>query len=131
MITQTITGTFYDAETTVKGVKIFNETENKVDFTDADGNFNIEAAVGEQLLILSHFHEKLKVTVKASDFLDPVVLELKKITNALEEVQLMNVFEKKFDSVQVNTEINIQLANDLKNRPYLYQPMPSGNLDLV
>lgn len=92
---QSITGIIYDAETTIKGVKIFNDTQNKVDFSDARGNFKIEASVGDQLSVISLFHEPLVVTVQSSFFDAPVVFELKKVTNELDEVQLMNVVEKK------------------------------------
>lgn len=129
LMAQSISGTIYDAETTIKGVKIFNETQNKVDFSDASGNFKIEASLGDQLSIISLFHEPLTVKVEASYFELPIVFELKKITNELDEVQLMNVVEKNFDSVQINTEVQLQLKNDIKNRPYLYEPAPSGNMD--
>ena len=45
MISQHITGKVYDAETSVKGAKIFNKNANSITYTNETGSFKINALI--------------------------------------------------------------------------------------
>jgi hypothetical protein len=57
---QTINGFVYDHETTVKGVKLLNTTQNILAYSDDKGQFKIEARLKDTLIINSYFHSQQK-----------------------------------------------------------------------
>ncbi len=128
---QTLNGKVYDDQTTVKGARIYNETQNTIQFSNDNGEFSIEAEIGDNLVIHSLFHDKIYITLTASHFENIAVFELKKFTNELSEVEIIRRKDKKFDSIASNEDMSIQIANDVKNRPYLYNGAPSGNMDFM
>lgn len=107
---QTITGMVYDSESTVKGARLYNETQNKIDYTGDDGTFTLEAGLGDVLIIYSLFHQKLRVTVTKDLFEDNVVFELKQITNELDEVEVKKVNIKSFDSTDFQNDLSIPIS---------------------
>lgn len=130
-ISQNVTGKIYDAESTVKGVKIFNKNKKKTSYSNAFGNFSISANLNDSLILTSLFHEEKLVTVAQNHFNGIVVFELKKDVNNLDEVLLSgNTRKKEFQPSQYSADLGIQLANDMKNNPHLYSPQ-SGNLDFI
>ncbi len=128
---QSIEGYIYDDESTVKGVQISNKTQQKSAYTNANGQFSIPAKPFDTLVITSYFHSKEILVIHKNHFENNVVIALHKITNTLDEVAVTTYIDKVFDSVVVNTDIKIQLINDIKNRPYLYGELPKSNIDLV
>ena len=128
---QSIEGYIYDDESTVKGVQISNKTQQKSTYTNANGQFSIPAKPFDTLVITSYFHSKEILVIHKNHFENNVVIALHKITNTLDEVAVTTYIDKVFDSVVVNTDIKIQLINDIKNRPYLYGELPKSNIDLV
>jgi hypothetical protein len=115
----------------VKGARLINKTQNILTYTHTEGQFSIEAKLNDTLVISSYFHATKTIIITPYYFENEVVIELKKITNELDEVQVTKVLEKRFDSIAAKTEIKSQLANDIKNRPYLYGEQPSSNIDFV
>jgi hypothetical protein len=128
---QTINGFVYDHETTVKGVKLLNTTQNILAYSDDKGQFKIEAKLKDTLIIRSYFHTIKTMVVTPYYFEKEVVIELQKITNELDAVEINKILEKKFDSIVFKVETNNQIANDIKNRPYLYSVQPSSNIDII
>ncbi len=128
---QTLKGKVYDDVTTVKGARIYNETQNTIKFSNDEGNFSIEAEIGDRLILHSLFHNKLHITVEAVHFKNTFVFELTKFTNELDAVEIIKREDRKFDSIAVVTQTNNQIANDVKNRPYLYSAPSNGNMDFV
>ena len=57
LLSQTITGKVYDAESTVDGAKIYNVTQNIMVYADEEGNFKIDANVNDQIAVSTLFHE--------------------------------------------------------------------------
>jgi hypothetical protein len=104
---QTVSGIVYDSESTVKGARLYNETQNKLNYTKGDGRFELEATLGDVLIIYSLFHQKLRVTVTPEFYEDVVVFELKQITNALDEVEVHKVIERKYDSTAFQNDLSI------------------------
>ena len=96
---QIIKGVIYDNEAKVKGAKIINRTQNILTYSDDEGSFQIEAKVNDVLVVNSYFHEQLFLNVSQSLFDEPVVIELKQITNELDEVEVNEVRQKLFDSL--------------------------------
>lgn len=128
---QTVNGYIYDYESTVKGVKLINTTQNILTFSDEKGRFTIEAKLKDTLVISSYFHATKTIIITPDYFEQDVVIELHKMTNQLDAVEITKVIEKKFDSVLIKIETKNQLANDIKNRPYLYGIQPSSNIDFI
>jgi hypothetical protein len=131
LFSQTITGKAYDAESTVSGAKIINVTQNFMAYADEDGNFKIEANVNDQIAVTTLFHEPEMIVVTQKDFDDVVVIELKKKVNELDKVYLSKINEKKFETTEVENQMNIQIKNDLELRPALYSPPPNTNMDFI
>ena len=128
---QSIEGYIYDDESILKGVQISNKTQQKLTYTNANGQFSIPAKPFDTLVITSYFHSKEILIIHKNHFENNVVIALHKTTNTLDEVAITTYIDKVFDSVVVNTDIKIQLINDIKNRPYLYGEQPKSNIDLV
>ncbi|WP_204345400.1 hypothetical protein [Psychroserpens algicola] len=128
---QSVKGFVYDAEATIKGAKLLNTTQKSVTFTNDKGYFEIEAKVNDTLTISSYFHTTQTLIIAENHFNEDLVIELKKITNTLDEVEITKVNEKVFDSIVLSVKTNNQIANDIKNRPHLYSPQASGNMDFI
>jgi hypothetical protein len=128
---QIVNGYIYDYESTVKGAKLINTTQTILKFSDEKGRFTIEAKLKDTLVISSYFHATKTIIITPDYFKQDVVIELHKMTNQLDAVEITKVIEKKFDSVLINIETKNQLANDIKNRPYLYGAQPSSNIDFI
>lgn len=100
---QTISGYIYDAEATVKGARLVNTTKNTLNYSNDKGYFNIKADVNDTLVVFSYFHLEQTIVVTPEMFDQEVVIELKKVTNLLDEVEIANIPKKKFDSLQLQT----------------------------
>ncbi len=75
---QTIQGKVFDDESTVKGAKIVNTTQNIFTYTDNEGHFKIQAQVNDSIVFQSLFHlEHLFIPTK-EDFIEVIVVALKK-----------------------------------------------------
>lgn len=132
VLSQHVAGKIYDAEATVKGAKIINLNLEILEYSDAEGNFRILARKNDILEISSLFHEKLRYEVKAEDFDRAIVIELVKMVNELDEVDLKELPKaKEFDSIESSQQISEQIANDIKNRPELYTPVNSMGMDFI
>ena len=128
---QIVKGVIYDDEAAVKGAKIINRTQNILTYTDDEGAFQIEAKVNDVLVINSYFHDQQFVSINQSHFDEELVIELKKITNELDEVEVTKVQEKLFDSIGLsnNTEKQGQIA--YKKRTFGSGKNLQPTLDLI
>ncbi|MGR7814592.1 hypothetical protein [Lacinutrix undariae] len=132
MEAQTISGMVYDADASVKGVKVYNSSRHTMTYSDERGEYKIAASVNDTLTFKSLFHNEKSYTLKATDFEDFLIIELKKIVNTLDEVYITDAPKfKEFDPVEANETVQQQFKADIKNNPHLYQKSPSGNMDLV
>jgi len=131
MISQNISGTIYDAESTVKGAKILNKTKNIVTHSDENGNFNILANLNDSILITSLFHKEKHITVDDFYLQNTIVVELTKQVNTLDEVLLAEK-PNALKAYEINTDLGAMLAYDLKNNPETwYKDMPKSGIDFV
>lgn len=123
---QTIKGFVYDAETTVKGARLINSTENTLNYSNDKGYFELKAKPSDTLLVFSYFHIQKIMVVTPEMFEDEIVIELKKITNQLDEIELVNQKNKTFDSINVQTTTAKQGQIAFKKRVFgsgqNYQP---------
>ncbi|TXE17493.1 carboxypeptidase-like regulatory domain-containing protein [Psychroserpens burtonensis] len=111
---QTISGFIYDHESTIKGVKLINITQNILTYSNESGQFKIGVKHKDTLTISSYFHSQQTIILSQDYFEEEIVIELQKTTNALDEVKVTKILEKKFDSIVLTTEIKNQLPNDIK-----------------
>lgn len=128
---QTIQGKVYDEDSTVKGAKIVNTTQNILTYSDNQGNFKIEARVNDSIVFQSLFHLKQTFNPKKDDFNEVIVIALKKILNELDEVLIKKEADfTEFDPVVVNTTLKNQILEDIKRNPHLYGKS-SGNGNIL
>ncbi|WP_439153273.1 hypothetical protein [Winogradskyella sp.] len=130
---QTLNGKIYDSKTTIKGVKVLNDTQNRVTATDAEGNFSIVAKVRDTLLFESLFHHPKVVILNASHFKAIAVFELEQIVNELDEVEIQSEPEQPvFKEETYNIELQNLIKEDIKRNPGLYQsPNATYGVDFV
>lgn len=100
---QNLRGYVYDSEATVKGARLVNTTKNTLNYTNDKGYFNIAVEPNDTLVVFSYFHLEQSLIITPEMLNQEIVIELKKITNLLDEVELANQRDKKFDSVTVQT----------------------------
>lgn len=133
MLSQNIKGKVYDDDTTVKGIKVYNISKQTLTYTNANGDFEINASVSNTLLFESLFHHSKSIKLKEIHFDDTAVFQLKKTVNALEEVLIANEKAKPFDAAEHTNDFGLALANDIKNNPHLYTPESaySGGANLL
>ncbi|AXT19337.1 hypothetical protein D7030_13025 [Flavobacteriaceae bacterium AU392] len=131
ILSQEISGKIYDDKAVVSGVKITNITQNKITYTDENGDFKIVGALNDSIHFYSLFHKEQIIKITKGHLKEVFVVELKKITNNLDEVLLNKVLEKEFNQENHSTNFDGQIQEDIKQRPYLYQPPPSGNADIL
>lgn len=126
---QTITGKVYNEKSTAQNIGVFNLTTKGYTYTNDDGDFTINASIKDTLLFSSAFYKPQQLIVEDKHFKTINVIELKTQINTLGTVNLSN--QPKFDINKYQADLGMQIANDIKNRPYLYQPPPNSQGDLT
>ena len=120
---QTLSGRVYDATTTLKNIKVRNETQNRFTVTDEKGNFKMIAKVNDTILFQSLFYHPKAVILNTTHFKDITVFELKKIVSELDEVEIKAATEQPvFEEETYNIELQNLIQEDIKNNPHLYVP---------
>lgn len=129
---QRISGTVYDADESLASIQIINRTQNVVVFTDVNGNFLIPAKINDSISFTSRFHHQFRMKVEPVHFNEVFVVELKKITNELDEVYLENLPDNNsFEQDTFNSKFAEQFEKDRKNNPEKYGSAASGNMDFI
>lgn len=98
---QTVKGFIYDAETTVKGAKLVNTTQDILAYSDGKGYFEIAGQLNDTLVVSSYFHKSQTVIMSKKHFDKDIVIELNKITNELDEVDITKMKEKQLDTLSL------------------------------
>ena len=129
---QEVKGIVYDAEATVKGIKVLNITQKTITATNNIGEFSLKAKVSDTLFFESLFHEPKYVIVNKDYFTSTYVFELKKAINQLEEVYIKDQPKAKpFENEAYNANMNEIIALDKKKEPQKYSAAPSYGLDFI
>ncbi|MBR9913997.1 MAG: carboxypeptidase-like regulatory domain-containing protein [Algicola sp.] len=126
-----ISGYIYDDHASLQGIRLLNKTQHILSYTDQHGYFEIHASINDTIEISSLFHQQKTFLVTSSLFEEDMVIELKAITNELDEVEIHKVIQKPLDTIVFEARFGNQLANDIKNRPWLYGMQPSSNIDFI
>ncbi|WP_299128007.1 hypothetical protein [uncultured Winogradskyella sp.] len=125
---QTLKGKVYDSKSVVKDIKVLNITQNRLTVTDKDGNFNINATINDTIAFKSIFYHPKEVVLTQIHFNDTNVFEVKKITNALDEVEITAEPEQPvFNEETYNSDLNNLIKEDIKRNPHLYAPAGAQN----
>ncbi|WP_179335517.1 hypothetical protein [Winogradskyella costae] len=120
---QTLNGKVYDASGTVKNVKVFNKTQNRITITNNNGQFSLEAKVTDTISIESVFYHPKTVALQAYHFDGTAVFEIKEILTELDEVEIKAEPEQPvFVEETYNTELKNLIQEDIKNHPEKYKP---------
>lgn len=129
---QQITGKVYDNKSVLKDIKVSNITKQSTVYSDNQGLFKIKAELNDSIVLSSIFYKEQNITVTQYHLDNTFVVELKKITNSLDEIALKSTPKAKaFNEKKYNVSFSEQLKNDMKNNPHLYGPPPSGNMDII
>jgi hypothetical protein len=129
---QNVQGIIYDSESKLKDIKVTNLSKRITTYSDDAGNFSLPATVNDTLVFYSLFYEQKRKIIAKDDFESKMVVELKKIMNDLGEVVLTDRSKtKEFDAEVYSTDLKNQIAEDIKNNPHLYTPVPRYGLDFV
>ncbi|WP_298756753.1 carboxypeptidase-like regulatory domain-containing protein [uncultured Psychroserpens sp.] len=128
---QTIKGVIYDAEATIKGAKFVNKTQNILTYSDGKGLFEIQAKLNDTIVVSSYFHHEQSITVTQDYFGQDVVIELKKITNELDEVEVTKISEKKVDTLALSSTTAKQGQIAFKKRVFGSGKNLQPTLDLI
>lgn len=129
---QVVNGIVYDAESTVKGVKVLNITQKTVTGTNEIGEFSLKAKVSDTLFFESLFHEPNYAIVSEDYFKSTFVFELKKVVNELDEVYLKDKPKvKQFEGDVYNENMNKIIELDKKKEPQKYNAAPKYGLDFI
>ena len=120
---QTLNGKVYDAKGTVKNIKVFNKTQNRVTLSNNEGDFSIDAKVNDSISFESLFYHKKTIVLEAIHFESTAVFELKEILNELDEVEVMAEPEQPvFTEEAYNEDLKFMIKEDIKNNPEKYKP---------
>lgn len=124
---QTLRGKVYDSTSTVKSIKVYNETQKRITATNDKGDFTITAKVNDTILFESVFYHPKAIVLQPYHFDDVAVFELKKIVNALDEVEVIAEPEQPVFEVETyNLQLQNLIKEDIKNNPGLYAPSTSN-----
>jgi hypothetical protein len=120
---QTLKGKVYNATSTVKNIKIFNETQKRVTATNAEGYFSMIAKVNDTLLFESIFYHPKVIILKDYHFDDIAVFEIENIVSELDEVEIIAEPQQPvYEEETYNLELQNLIQEDIKNNPHLYKP---------
>lgn len=130
---QTLNGIIYDSKGVVKNIKVYNKTQERLTLTNANGEFSMNAKVGDSLTFESLFYHKKTILLKAIHFDGVAVFELREIQTELDEVEIIAEPEQPvFTEETYNADLQTILKEDIKNNPHLYQPAnATGGVDFV
>ena len=128
---QTIKGIIYDAETTIKGAKFINKTQNILTYSNGKGHFEIEAQLNDTIVVSSYFHHEKTFKVTPDYFGQDVVIELKKITNQLDAVEVSKIKDKKVDTLLIANTTAKQGQIAFKKRVFGSGKNLQPTLDLI
>lgn len=129
---QEVDGIVYDAESTVKGIKVLNVTQKIITTTNDKGEFKLKAKVSDTLYFESLFHEPKYVIVNKDYFESTYVFEVKKLVNKLDEVLLKDKPKaKEFEEDAFNKTLNDVIELDKKKEFQKYTPAPKYGVDFI
>lgn len=129
---QQLNGVVYDSISSIENIKIENLTAGTFTISNTSGQFSINAKAKDSLRFSSIFYHEQTLIVNASHFKNTIVIELKKINNQLDEVVLQDKHMPKLSTTQkVETTLQNQILEDIKNNPHLYGKLNDGGIDFI
>ena len=102
-----------------------NTTQDLYSISDSQGFFEIQANVGDSIVLQSIAYEKYVLEVEQRHFGDDIVIELK--PENLDEVL---VYSSKTDGKTLGNELKASIKNDIIENPGFYEPS-KGNIGYV
>lgn len=131
MFSQNIKGKVYDDFSTVKGASIYNATKEQLDYTDDNGDFDIDASINDTLFFYSLFHSQKTLIVHENHFKEVQVIVLKKTVNELDEILLNDTKPKPFNEKKERLILNEEIKKDKEANPHFYSNPPKYGLDFI
>jgi hypothetical protein len=122
---QEIEGYTYDESGRVPGVKISNLTQDRVEVSNPNGYFRVEAAVGDTVHFTSVAYDIYELVVEEKHLEKKIVVELS--ISTLDEVRIMSYRARNTAIEDLDTQLAGQIQKDIKRHPNLYRPS-KGNI---
>ena len=130
---QKTTGKVYADNKPMEGVLIINTTQNSMASTNAKGDFNFAANIGDSLVFSASFFKTQIILVQEYHLNEVWVVELLENRNELDEVLLTGMSKaKEFSVAEYSKNFNNWLQKDIRDNPYAYSPQSSGDgIDVI
>jgi len=122
---QEIEGYTYDDSGRVPGVRISNLTQDKVEVSNPNGYFRVEAFVGDTVHFTSVAYDLYELIVEKKHVEKKIVVELS--ISTLDEVRITAYRARNIAIEDLDTQLESQIQKDIKRRPNLYRPS-KGNI---
>lgn len=122
---QEVEGYVYDADGRVSGVRIENLSHDRIEVSNSNGYFRIEAKIGDTIQFTSIAYELYELIVNQKQLERKTVVELK--ISSLDEVKVTGYKSSKTDVQNLDKNLTTQIRKDAKKHPELYQPS-NGNI---
>ncbi|TQI71118.1 hypothetical protein JM79_2044 [Gramella sp. Hel_I_59] len=125
---QEIRGIVYESDERVSDFEIVNMNSGISSTTNQEGYFSISSDLGDTLVFKSIQFEQQILIVDENHLQTTLVIELKKIVNLLDEVNISSSSEE-FNVKTANRELKKTIQTDLEKNWFIYYPPnPKGNL---
>jgi len=125
---QQVRGIIYDSDERISDFEIVNLNSGIYSTTNQEGYFTISTDLGDTLVFNSIQFEKQILIVKKRHLQEPIVIELKKTINALDQVNISSS-TMEFNVEKANNELKKEFLTDLERNWFIYYPPnPKGNL---
>ena len=122
---QEVEGYTYDESGRVPGVRISNLTQDRVEVSNPNGYFRVEAAVGDTVHFTSVAYDLYELIVEKKHVEKKIVVELS--ISTLDEVRIMSYRARNTAIEDLDTQLAGQIQKDIKRHPNLYRPS-KGNI---
>lgn len=125
---QEVEGYIYDQDSRISGIRIENLSHDRVEVSNPNGYFRIEAKFGDTLQFSSMAYDPYELIVNQKQLERKIVVELK--ISSLEEVKI-NAYKPRAVAIQdLDKHLTYQVRKDAKKHPELYNPS-SGNIGYI
>lgn len=124
-----ISGKIYGEKSVLKYVKLTNRTQGLVQQSNEEGDFTIAARQNDSIVFSTAFYNDFILKVDSSHLKEAFVVELKRVTNKLDEVVIRaEAKEYEIDEKEFNASFANSIKEDIEKNPHKYGIYRNGNI---
>ncbi len=125
---QEVRGIIYDSDKRVSDFVVINLNDAIYSTTNQEGYFTISTDLEDTLVFNSIQFDKQILIVEQRHLQEPIVIELKKTVNPLDQVNISSS-TREFNVKKANNELKKEIITDIERNWFIYYPPnPKGNL---